>query len=74
MSTTIWFFAVLGFVLVFGGWGHYLSTIPRDVVPKVPMLMFVTQSAGLIFAISSIVFGLSSEVTHLAPGCADACL
>ena len=67
MSTTIWFFAVLGFVSVFGGWGHYLSTIPRDVVPRTPTLMFVTQAAGLIFAIASIVFGLRVEVTPVGP-------
>ena len=67
MSTTIWLFAVLGFVSVFAGWGHYLSTIPRDVVPRVPMLMFVTQGAGLILAITSVVFGSSTEVTAVAP-------
>ena len=59
-NTIIWVFAAAAFVSVFGGWGHYIATIPGDRVPKVPQLMFVTQGAGLVLAGLSIVLAVQA--------------
>ena len=56
MDTIIWPLGYLGLASVLGGWGHYIATIPRDKVPRSPTIMFVTQSAGLIFAAVSLAF------------------
>ncbi|MFT7654807.1 MAG: hypothetical protein ACI9ON_003269 [Limisphaerales bacterium] len=50
MSTFVWVFAGVGLGSVFGGWGHYMATIPGDRVPRYPTVMFISQTVGLMCA------------------------
>ena len=60
MGTLIWILGWVGFGCVFGGWAHYIATIPRDTVPRSPTIMFLTQSAGLVFATASLAVAIRS--------------
>ena len=57
MSTLVWplALAALGSVLI--GWGFYIATIPRDRVPRTPILMFITQVTGVGLGVSSFLVG-----------------
>jgi FtsH-binding integral membrane protein len=54
-NTILWALAVLGLGSVLGGWTQYITTIPRDKVPRNPVVMFITQAVGLVLAIASLV-------------------
>ena len=58
MNTIIWALAAAGLGSVLGGWAHYIATIPRDRVPRKPVVMFITQTAGLILGSVSLVLGV----------------
>ena len=58
ISTIIWALATAGLGSVLGGWAHYIATIPRDSVPRTPVVMFISQTAGLILGSASLVFGV----------------
>ena len=58
MNTILWALAGAGLGSVLGGWAHYISTIPRDRVPRKPIIMYVTQTAGLILGSVSLVVGV----------------
>lgn len=58
ISTIIWALAAAGLGSVLGGWAHYIATIPRDSVPRKPVVMFITQSAGLILGSASLGLGV----------------
>ena len=63
MNAILWALAVVGLGTVMGGWVHYISTIPRDRVPKQPIVMYVTQTVGLILGGLSLVLGArASEI------------
>jgi hypothetical protein len=62
ISTILWALAGVGLGSVLGGWAHYISTIPRDRVPRNPVVMFITQTVGLIFCSASLVFGVRAGV------------
>jgi hypothetical protein len=57
MHMMSWVLAIAGLGDVLGGWAHYLSTIPRDRVPRKPIVMFITQTVGVILAGASLVIG-----------------
>ena len=64
MTSMIWVLAALGLGSVLGGWAHYIATIPRDRVPRRPVVMFITQTTGLILGTTSLVIGgRASELT-----------
>lgn len=56
-SAIIWALAGAGLVSVLGGWWHYIATIPADTVPRTPMVMFITQIAGVALGGASLVLG-----------------
>ena len=58
MTTIIWALAGAGLGSVLGGWAHYISTIPRDSVPRKPIVMYITQTVGLILGSVSLVIGV----------------
>lgn len=59
--------ALLGLLLVVGGWTHYLTLIPQARVPKSPALHAVIMSAGLAAGLASLVFASSIVPWLLAP-------
>jgi len=59
MSTIMWTTASVVLISVLGGWGHYLASIPRHRVPRVPVLMFVTQTTALLLVSASLVTATS---------------
>lgn len=67
MITTLWYLATASLVSVLAGWGHYLATIPRNTVPKTPIIMISTQILGILLATASFYFaqGNSSVPTGI---------
>ena len=53
MSTLVWPFAIAALATVLVGWAAYLATILRDRVPRKPVVMFITQLAGIGLAIGT---------------------
>ncbi len=58
MNTIIWALAAAGLGSVLSGWAHYIATIPRNSVPRKPVVMFITQTAGLVLGSASLVSGV----------------
>ena len=48
--------ALIGFLLVMGNWGWYLSTIPKGTVPVYPIVSKVLQVDGVIAALVALFF------------------
>ena len=65
-SALIWTSACVGLGSVLFGWGHYIATIPRDTVPRTPLVMFITQAAGIFFASASLVLGNRADSLPVA--------
>ena len=67
MNTIIWTLAAGGLGSVLTGWAHYMTAIPRDSVPRKPIVMFITQAAGLILGSASLVFGVGASGVPVGP-------
>lgn len=59
--------ALLGLVLVTGGWLHYLSLVPQARVPKSPALHTAIMAAGVVASLASLPFANSLLPWLLAP-------
>ncbi len=53
------------------GWVHYLATIPRGSVPRVPRLMFATQGGGVSLGLASLLW--ASTTGSLGPALVGVC-
>ena len=59
--------ALIGLLLVTGGWIHYLSLIPQARVPKSPALHATIMAAGVLASLASLPFATSLLPWLLAP-------
>ncbi len=64
MSTTIWALAGGGLASVMFGWVTYISTIPRNTVPKQPVLMLITQALEAALAAAGMVMAFRHGGSH----------